>query len=147
MIAINNYHPTNRLDCIDIFRSNLPTYFASHELQDFKDWIDQENIEHYFVLGYQSKIVGCGGFYLIYDTMEAGFAWGMIHQNFHNQGLGKKLSLFRLKKIKEMGPFSIRLSTSQHTAGFYEKMGFKTKNVQENGFGQGLDKYEMSFEL
>ena len=36
-----------------------------------------------------------------------------------------------------------RLATSQLTYGFYEKLGFQTTKVTENGFGPGIDRYDM----
>ena len=41
----------------------------------------------------------------------------------------------------------LRLSTSQHSAGFYEAMGFATTGVTPDGLAPGLDRYEMVMRL
>lgn len=41
----------------------------------------------------------------------------------------------------------IILETSQYSAPFFEKFGFVTTGIQENGFGIGLDLYSMVLEL
>jgi [ribosomal protein S18]-alanine N-acetyltransferase len=37
----------------------------------------------------------------------------------------------------------IHLDTSQHTYRFFEKSGFSVKKISKNGYGEGLDKYDM----
>ncbi len=37
----------------------------------------------------------------------------------------------------------IALNTSQHTAGFYESLGFHKIEVIRDGYGPGLDRCEM----
>ena len=38
----------------------------------------------------------------------------------------------------------IHLDTSQHTHRFFEKFGFITEQITTNGYGEGLDKYDMT---
>ncbi len=50
----------------------------------------------------------------------------------------------RLARIKDdPRTRSIRLDTSQHTTGFYEKFGFEIIQIIENGYGPNLHKCEM----
>ncbi|MCQ9641500.1 GNAT family N-acetyltransferase [Chryseobacterium sp. WG14] len=54
---------------------------------------------------------------------ETGLSWGMVHADYHGQGIGKLLTQFRLDLLKNMYPDkSLRIETSQHTAEFYKKM-------------------------
>ena len=38
----------------------------------------------------------------------------------------------------------IHLDTSQHTYRFFEKFGFSVNQISKNGYGEGLDKYDMT---
>ncbi|MFZ9029601.1 MAG: GNAT family N-acetyltransferase, partial [Crocinitomicaceae bacterium] len=96
-------------DCITVFNSNIPKYFATHELEEFTTWLDTGQTDTYYVVKTDGQIVGCGGIYLDPQNNKAGFAWGMIHQDFHNKGLGKAFSEFRVKKIKELSDLPIFL--------------------------------------
>ncbi len=47
---------------------------------------------------------------------------------------------YRLGRIVELfGQVVIRVETSQHTRGFFEKYGFETKATKVDGFGPGID--------
>lgn len=138
--------------CLEIYQSNCPQYFLEKETEDFIDWLSKTKEHPYWVMEEHSQIVGCGGIYNAKPTdkikpdveNEVGFAWGMIHQKFHKRGYGKQLSLFRINYLENHYPNRpIVLRTSQHTYQFFQKIGFETLKLEENGFGGGLDKYIM----
>ena len=53
---------------------------------------------------------------------------------------------YRLKKIeKEFPATNIILNTSQHTFKFYKKFGFEVVKIKKDGYGEGLDRYDMIF--
>ena len=144
MTNIRLYTPADRPACISIFRSNLPKYFAPEELPLFTSWLDKPGLTDYFVLEVEGTVIGCGGFYTLPDLRLANLAWGMIHADHHGRGHGQQLTEYRLRLMQERYPgYALRLSTSQHTFGFYEKQGYAVKEVVKNGFGEGLDKYIM----
>ncbi|MEZ4737035.1 MAG: hypothetical protein R3E79_58900 [Caldilineaceae bacterium] len=39
------------------------------------------------------------------------------------------------------------LNTSQHSYGFFEKVGFVVESIVENGFAEGLHEYKMVLPL
>ncbi|MBN4082159.1 GNAT family N-acetyltransferase, partial [bacterium AH-315-B15] len=90
------------------------------------------------------KIIACGGIYIDNRYEMAGLSWSMVDPAYQDKGVGTELTIFRLKQIRnafpELGCF---IETSQHAKGFYQKLGFKTKNVVKNGLAKGLDKYFM----
>lgn len=144
-LIIREYGPTDRGKCLEIFESNRPEYFAAHEHQEFADWLDKPDRLTYSVVELNGELVACGGLYLADDDQHVGMAWGMVHRNSHRNGLGRRLTEFRLEQMNEMYPhMEKRLATSQLTFGFYEKLGFKTLKVTENGFGPGIDRYDMA---
>lgn len=144
MTKIREYLPSDKDACLDIFESNIPLYFNKNEKPLFIEWLDKTDREAYYVLINNSKIIGCGGTYYDESKKIAGLAWGMIHQKHHKNGHGFTLTKFRLEKLLIQHPNVVhRIETSQHTKLFYEKFGFKTIVFFKDGFGKGLDKYDM----
>ena len=145
MTTIEVYNPTHKEACIEVFKSNMPKYFLAEELNDFDQWLDEKASNgRYFVCFQEKQIVACGGYFYDDDRQKSGLSWGMVNSELHGTGIGTQLTAFRVQKMKATFPDSIyMIDTSQHTAPFYEKMGFVTKEITPNGFGEGLDKYYM----
>jgi len=137
-------------DCLTIFDANCPEYFDSSEREEFNEWLEK-NDHPYWVVEYDDSILACGGIYLseLYDPeldleKQSGMAWGMVLPEFHGKKIGTQLTHFRLKYLHDQHPtYPIVCRTSQKTVGFYEKMGFKTTNLEPNGYDLGLDKITM----
>lgn len=132
--------------CLSIFESNKPKFFHEDERPLFINYLLRSPQEQYWVVRNEQRIIACGGIYED-DIDVAGLSWGMVHQNFHGKGIGKELTSFRIQKMKEVFPgHRYKIETSQHTFGFYEKMGFRSSHVVKDGFGLGLDKIVMWLE-
>lgn len=143
-MKIINYTKIFREDCIEIFRSNLPKFFAIEELQLFENFLDDDTEENYFVVKIDGQVVGCGGFFLDTRDNMAGLSWGMVHADYHGRGIGKAFTQYRIDLLKKTYPtLPYKIETSQHTAEFYKKNGFRTVDVVPDGFGKGIDKYTM----
>lgn len=143
-LEIRNFTSKDKSRCLEIFKSNHPKYFATHELPLYDKWLDSCEPKEYFVAEKEGRILACGGVFLDDRFDKAGLSWGMVDSNFHGQGIGREFTLFRVEKMKELFPtHGAMLETSQFTFEFYEKLGFVTKRVTVNGFGGGFDKYFM----
>ncbi|RPD43311.1 GNAT family N-acetyltransferase [Chitinophaga barathri] len=142
---ITRYTSAHRQACIDIFESNQPRYFAEEEKPGFVQWLDDYTDENpYFVVKENDEVVACGGIFLDGELNEAGLAWGMVRASHHKQGYGKQFTLYRLALLRETWPGSVhKIETSQHTEGFYAKMGFRTVAIEKDGFAAGIDKHIM----
>lgn len=140
------YRAADRTDCIKIFGTNVPRFFHEDERQDFARFLDTE-ARHYLVVLEGELIVGCGGFSLGDEGRTASLCWGMVRQDCHGQRIGERLLLARLEAVAGTTATSVRLSTSQHTAGFYQRYGFVAKSIQPDGFAPGLDAVEMRLSL
>lgn len=151
---IKKYEPIHRKKCLEIFESNCPKFFDATEKDGLLRWLNgQDNhqnaysdtaTEYYYVFIKAEKVIGCAGFYTIKNEQCAKMSWGMIHRDFHQKGFGRELLQFRLNEIQQKYPtHHIALNTSQHTFPFYEKLGFVIKKITPNGYGIGLDRYEM----
>lgn len=151
---IRPYKPSDRNACLEIFESNCPKYFDQSERVYIERWLDAQDAgeptypnsagDHYFVLEVDGRVIACGGFYLRKEEHTANIAWGMVSSYFHRQGYGRKLFQYRLNEIERHRPGAkIVLDTSQHTFGFFEKMGLKVQSITKDGYGTGLDRYDM----
>jgi ribosomal-protein-alanine N-acetyltransferase len=159
-MTIRNYICFDKEDCLEVFDSNCPKYFDKSERDMFIKWLDHQGDQEiqyksptysnsekdsYSVIeNEKGKVVACGGFYVVKDLKEARLAWGMVHNDLHQKGFGKALYLHRKNQIeKEFPEHIMTLGTSQHTFPFYEKMGMKVIASFKNGYGEGLDRYDM----
>lgn len=143
-MLIIKYIPVFREKCIEIFKSNLPKFFAPDELQLFEAFLDHDIEDNYYIVKDNGHILACGGIFLDKKTDEAGLSWGMVHAEHHLKGIGKLFTQYRIDLLKKLYPTkAYKLDTSQHTAVFYEKNGFNTVGIIPDGFGKGIDKYIM----
>ena len=65
MTHIREYTASDRIDCIEIFKTNMPDFFDPCELPQFETWLDKEikdehseNLVYYYVLETSGKIMG-----------------------------------------------------------------------------------------
>lgn len=140
---IRSYAPDDLENCLVLFDSNTPRYFVESERSDFEQFLTHLDCP-YFVLEHEGAIIGCGGYVVTVDQHAARLRWGMVRVDSHRNGLGRFLLLFRLREIGKLGHIQlVHLQTSQHSAPFFEKQGFKTVAVVQDGFTAGMDKVEM----
>lgn len=147
-MKIRPYQTTDLDAVVAIFRSNIPKYFVPSEepglhnfLRDFPD--------DYYVLEVEGEIVGAGGIALNGDLVPStvSLCWGMVREDHLGTGLGKALTKFRIDLSAEIYPgVPITIGTSQHTEGFYNKLGFVTLEHTPDGYGPGIDICRMRLE-
>ena len=131
-------------NCIEIIQSNTPKYILLSEHSDYKDYLSRDD-KIYFVLFKKSNIIACGGYGVNQSKTKVCLSWGLVHRKYHNKGYGSALLKYRLNHINNNYPNTeILLDTSQHTYKFFEKFGFKVKKISKKGYGEGLDKYDMT---
>lgn len=147
MIRFRPFEESDTAACLELFDSNVGLYFAPEEREEFSLFLKLPSCV-YWVMERDGKTVGCGGYYIVPETRESGLCWGMVAKSLHGKGLGMRLLLERLNRIvghTEVN--SINLDTSQHTFGFFEKLGFATEKITPNGYWPGLDRYDMRLDL
>lgn len=132
--------------CLSIFESNVPTYFALAEREQFVQFLETKDPLRYlyFVSTLDGAVVACHGLELDAKNKRASFVWGMVDRAFHGRGVGTCITRERIKIAKETPNFAeVVLSTSQRTHGFYARHGFVVTKITPDGFGPGLDCYDM----
>lgn len=145
-MIIRDYKPTDKSILLQIIRDNTPTYFAPEEENDFSDYLDNE-VEAYFVVEADGKIVGCGGINLSENKTIGIISWGMIHPDYHGKKIGTALLQYRLNFLKSIESVKqITVRTSQFTYKFYEKNGFELKETKKDFWAKGIDMYYMEYQ-
>ncbi len=136
--------------CLAIFDSNVPDFFAVAERAEFVAFLAgvDASRQPYLVLSRDGLVIACGGLIVAADRHRAGLAWGMVDRACHGQGLGRSLTRARLELARAVpGIAEVTLATSQHTQGFYAGFGFVVSQVTSDGFGAGLDRWDMTLRL
>jgi ribosomal protein S18 acetylase RimI-like enzyme len=147
MSLIREYHTSDYEACLAVFDSNVPLYFAAAERSSFADFLVRLTCT-FFVAEHESRVVGCGGFYLVPADGLAGLVWGMIARDHQRRGLGSSLLRERLRRLaSEPVIRTVRVNTSQHTSAFFHRFGFETVLTIENHFADGLHQHQMLLRL
>ena len=138
---VRPYLTADREACLALFDSNTPQYFHISERSGFEQFLTDPQCP-YFVMEWNGELVGCGGYDLSGEI--ASLVWGIIRHDFHRQGLGRYLLLFRLREIGRAGTFpAVQVDTSQIAAPFFAKQGFRTMEVIPDGWAPGYDRVPM----
>lgn len=154
-IEIKPFSLIYKEDCLSAFKSNVPEFFTEDELGQFDQFLDhfEQNFypetgkkrTYFYVLIFNSQVIGCGGFGDKEGNHRISLAWGLVHRHFHRQNFGKLLLNFRLAEISKIFPGSvIYLDTTQFSAPFYEKQGFELKGISKDFYEKGMDKHEFT---
>lgn len=149
MSTIRLYTPADRAACLALFDSNVPEFFLPRERAEFEEWLhkpfDSGEDGEYFVLEDAGRVVACGGVWLSphNDACAAGLSWGMVARDAHRRGYGSTLLRFRLERLRELGARGVHLDTSQHSAPFFARFGFREVRRVQGGYGPGPDRADM----
>lgn len=144
-MEILEYSGQHKEDCVSVLRSNIGSYIAEWELQEYVEFLDGEaTVEPYFIVVDKGDVVACGGFAATPEKVV--LTWGLVRNDLHGQGVGKLLLHHRLRCIQErFGALPIHIETSQKTQGFFQKYGFEPVEIVKDGISQGLDKVYMVY--
>ncbi len=132
----------HRAGVIDLFWSNVPDYFIAAEVADFLTYLSSGH--PYFVVQEEESLipVAAGGY--ARHGAHIVLTWGMVRRDLHRLGIGRAFTEFRLTEANRDFPgLAVRIDTSQHSAGFYEKLGFTTIETQANHWAPGLDLFRL----
>jgi ribosomal-protein-alanine N-acetyltransferase len=144
-MLIRNYKPTDKSALLQIIRDNTPAYFAPEEEHDFSNYLDNE-IEAYFVVETDGKIIGCGGVNFEENKTIGIISWGMIHPDYHGKKIGSALLQHRLDFLNRIESIQrITVRTSQFVYQFYEKLGFQLIESKKDFWCPGIDLYYMVY--
>ena len=145
-IIIKPYQISEKTSLLHLIDLNTPKYFAVSEKSDFENYLDNER-ELYYVISFEEEIIGCGGINFEENKTIAIISWDLIHPDYHGKSFGKQLIRHRVSEIKSLKSIEkIIVRTSQITHEFYEKQGFKLKEIIPNYWADGFDLYYMEYQ-
>ena len=145
---VEDYAPDDRDACLEVFQTNLPVFFTPEELGLYTSFLNALPGPYLVVRDSNHGVVACGGYALRESGAIADMCWGMVRQDLHGLGIGKALTLARVERIRGDGSVrEITLNTSQHTVGFYKRLGFEVVEVLPDGYAPGLDRCDMRLVL
>jgi ribosomal protein S18 acetylase RimI-like enzyme len=143
-MIIEPYLVGHRDACLALFDSNVPRYFYADERAGFETFLDAP-LGPYFVGRLDGKIIAAGGY--AEDRGRAGtwaLCWGIVAAPLHHRGFGQELLKARLHALSELpGVQEVRINTTQHTSGFFERFGFVVTEIEQHGYGPELHRYAM----
>jgi len=138
MVKIYNFERIHLDKLIEAFKSNIPDYFALHELDLFISYFDRTDYP-YYIVEHEGNIVGGGGIAPEETEEVVTLTWGFIHRDFHGNKLGEALLLHRLQEMKRLYPgWIVKSDTSQLTEAFFGKYGFEVVYREDNHWFEGL---------
>lgn len=145
MIQIRKYKLSDYQAILDLLKLNTPKYFAEEEEKDLIYYLES-HAENFFVLEIDHQILGCGGYNFSDDLSIGKLSWDIFHPQQQGKGLGSQLTQFRIAELKTYPNIkTISVRTSQLVYPFYEKFGFKTKEIIKDYWAAGFDLYRMEF--
>lgn len=143
MVVIRAYEVRDREIVLSVMQENIPAYFAQDEMEDLKYYLDFE-IEQYFVLEAEGKIVACGGVNLELEERRGVISWDIVLPSEQGKGYGRKLLEHRIAILKSMPDIDrITVRTSQLTYLFYQKNGFILNQIVKDYWAKDFDLYSM----
>lgn len=140
---IRPYSSNDKASLTKIMQALIPQYFNYNELADFILYLNNE-IDEYFVIECNNKIVGSGGINLFPNKKLGKISWDMIHPDAQGKNYGSKLLNYRIDKlITQPAIENIQVRTTQLAYKFYNKHGFEIQQIIPNYWAAGYDLYDM----
>src|SRR5258706_16392477 len=104
-MQLYEYTPADEQDCLAIFDSNTPAFFAVQERETFQAFLHRLTAPYsYFVARDDAeKIVACGGIKLDPSNRLAKLRWDMVAGTYHGRKNGTFLTVSRLQGCCEPG--------------------------------------------
>lgn len=147
-MRLRPYTPEDRATCLELFASNLPDLFGPGELAIFTAHIDAPTGPYFVLEDARGVAVACGG-YTVTGPERAFLNWGVIGRPWHRLGHGRLLLYARLGRLIAGSPAVLCVDThiNHFFVTFYESAGFVVDRVIEDGYGPGLNRYDIHLDL
>ena len=140
-LVFRSYSIADKKICMELFDSNSDLFFDPIEREEFSQFLDSPNC-YYFVILNKNECVASAGYQISKDQIGS-LCWGMVRRSHHRKGIGKELLSYRIQKMKESGVKKVVMDTSQRSVGFYHHFNFSTLKVIKDGYGKGLDQFNL----
>jgi len=125
--ALDTIRQANHNDVKSIHRLINPLEAGGYLIKRGKERIDHD-IDNFFVIEHDKKIIGCAALYPYNDHIE--FACFAINKNYQSKGFGSKLYNYCEEMAREKSYKYLFALTTRTEHWFIEK-GFKEENIQK----------------
>ena len=126
----------------------MPKFFRPQERVDFAAYLDSLPGPYLILHDETGRLPGCGGHAVSREHGSADLCWGMVARDLDGRGYRRLLARTRISRLLDDAAVrQIKLSTSQHTVAFYERLDFQITAVENDGYAPGLDRYEMRLQV
>ncbi len=144
-VFIREFKEEDESNVLELFRLNTPTFFSPNEEEDLIFYLNNE-IEKYFVVLLDEKLLGCGGINFKENGALGLLSWDFLHPHYQRMGVGTVLLNHRINILKSIPTVKkIRVRTSQQAYSFYEKSGFELVEKIKDYWADGFDLYSMEY--
>lgn len=145
--VIRSYSAKDFEQVVILLRANTPQFFSPQEETDLIQYLKNET-EDYFVIEKENQVIGSGGINYSNQNSIGIISWDIIAPKHQGLGIGRLLLNHRLNLLKDKSSIQkIIVRTSQVVFPFYEKAGFKLKEVKTDYWAKGFDLYLMEMNL
>jgi len=145
--SVHSYCDEWRDACLALFDGNTPDFFAVAERAQYAAFLDQPGATYLVMRMENEGVVAAGGYYMTEEDSLGALAWGIVARRWHRHGLGSELLRLRLSRLAASGARAVRVRTSQHSRGFFERFGFRPTSVIPDGFSPDIDLVELRLQL
>lgn len=142
-LRFRDYTPADYDACLALYDSNA-AFFVDTTRDDYARFLRllpsyAPARGRYLVAEKDGNIVAAGGWGVISATGSVILTYGMVARPLHRQGIGRRLLRARLAALRDL-PYvtEVEVETSDRTAGFFVREGFRIDEVIPNGHGPGL---------
>ena len=149
-VTFRPYRPSDAEDCLRVFDSNVPTFFALAERAEYAAFLAEMPCAYLVGEAPDGSVVACGGWFHAPERGDgvAGLAWGMVRRDWQHRGVGRQLLEARLAGVQATpGVHTLEISTSQHTEAFYARAGFEATARAADGHAPGIDRVDMRWRI
>lgn len=144
-IKIRAYSIADYCAILELLKLNTPHFFSEEEERDLIYYLENE-IEYYFVVEHDKKIIGCGGINFTDNKKTGKISWDIMHPIYQGKGIGTLLLHHRIEILKSIQSIeTILVRTSQHVFEFYQKNGFELIEIKKDFWAKGFDLYSMKY--
>lgn len=148
-VLLRPHRPTDRDGCLAAFDSNVPAFFAPSERASYIEYLDDQltrfEIRQLVLEAADGALVASGGLGL--RNGEARMCWGVVHASHHGLHLGECFLLARLLLGAAAGADRAGLDTIPKTTTFFARYGFTIVREQDDYYGPGIHRRDMSLPL
>lgn len=147
-VTLEPYTTAEGEDCLAMVDANGPRYFGPGDREEFATFLSDPQGQYWILREPGGTVVGCGGASTRGDGRTGVLSWMLIHPDYQGKGLGSRLMEASLDYLREIpGIERVVLETSNESASFYERFGFRTTRVMENHWAPGLHRHDMELDL